>query len=54
MLILQPTCPYCRANIGNGRLFGLEKDLGLQGNQFQTAVAVFFATYVVGSITCPM
>ncbi|CAO1598317.1 hypothetical protein XANCAGTX0491_002086 [Xanthoria calcicola] len=35
-----------RANIGNGRLFGLEKDLGLRGNQFQTAVAVFFATYV--------
>ncbi|KAL8867817.1 MAG: hypothetical protein Q9198_008382, partial [Flavoplaca austrocitrina] len=35
-----------RANIGNGRLYGLEKDLGLKGNQFQTAVSVFFATYV--------
>ncbi|KAL8927090.1 MAG: hypothetical protein Q9172_001512 [Xanthocarpia lactea] len=35
-----------RANIGNGRLYGLEKDLGLNGNQFQTAISVFFATYV--------
>ncbi|KAL8955323.1 MAG: hypothetical protein Q9193_006783 [Seirophora villosa] len=35
-----------RTNIGNGRLYGLEKDLGLKGNQFQTAAAVFYATYI--------
>ncbi|KAL8642406.1 MAG: hypothetical protein Q9228_000912 [Teloschistes exilis] len=35
-----------RSNIGNGRLYGLEEDLGLKGNQFQTATSVFFATYV--------
>ncbi|KLU87131.1 hypothetical protein MAPG_06135 [Magnaporthiopsis poae ATCC 64411] len=27
-----------RVNIGNGRLFGLEEDLGLQGDQFQLAL----------------
>ncbi|KAL9001946.1 MAG: hypothetical protein Q9188_005104 [Gyalolechia gomerana] len=35
-----------RSNIGNGRLYGLEEDLGLKGDQFQTATSVFFATYV--------
>ncbi|KAL8992692.1 MAG: hypothetical protein Q9169_006906 [Polycauliona sp. 2 TL-2023] len=35
-----------RSNIGNGRLYGLEEDLDLKKNQFQTAVAIFFATYV--------
>ncbi|KAL8900629.1 MAG: hypothetical protein Q9192_000973 [Flavoplaca navasiana] len=40
-----------RANIGNGRLYGLEKDLGLKGRQFQTAVSVFFATYVASPPT---
>ncbi|KAL8947333.1 MAG: hypothetical protein Q9222_006373 [Ikaeria aurantiellina] len=35
-----------RSNIGNGRLYGLEEDLGLKGNQFQTATSVFFATYI--------
>lgn len=36
-----------RSNIGNGRLYGLEEDLRLRGDQFQTATSVFFATYVV-------
>ncbi|KAL8922097.1 MAG: hypothetical protein Q9208_005407 [Pyrenodesmia sp. 3 TL-2023] len=35
-----------RSNIGNARLYGLEGDLALRGNQFQTATSVFFATYV--------
>ncbi|KAL8715427.1 MAG: hypothetical protein Q9220_000761 [cf. Caloplaca sp. 1 TL-2023] len=35
-----------RSNIGNGRLYGLEEDLNLKRNQFQTATSVFFATYV--------
>ncbi|KAJ4312922.1 hypothetical protein N0V84_009691 [Fusarium piperis] len=34
-----------RVNIGNGRLFGLEEDLGLVGQQFQLAVSVLFVTY---------
>ncbi|KAI4249767.1 MAG: hypothetical protein L6R40_000556 [Gallowayella cf. fulva] len=39
-----------RSNIGNGRLYGLEEDLGLKANQFQTATSVFFATYVACEI----
>ncbi|KAI1397967.1 MFS general substrate transporter [Hypoxylon fuscum] len=35
-----------RVNIGNARLYNLEKDLGLVGNQFQIAVSIFFVTYL--------
>lgn len=34
-----------RANIGNARLAGLEKDLHLKGLMYNVAVAVFFPTY---------
>ncbi|KAL0938280.1 major facilitator superfamily transporter [Colletotrichum truncatum] len=34
-----------RVNIGNARLFKMEKDLNLQGGQFQLAVSVLFITY---------
>lgn len=34
-----------RVNIGNARLFGLERDLNLTGNQFQLAVSMLFVTY---------
>ncbi|KAK7472053.1 hypothetical protein VKT23_000164 [Stygiomarasmius scandens] len=36
-----------RTNIGNARIAGLEKDLQLHGNQFNTALAVFYASYLV-------
>lgn len=36
-----------RVNIGNARLFGLEEDLNLHGNQYQTAVSLLFVTYLV-------
>ncbi|KAJ2974611.1 hypothetical protein NUW58_g8605 [Xylaria curta] len=36
-----------RVNIGNARLYGLEEDLGLVGNQFQIAVSILFVTYVL-------
>ncbi|KAH6884407.1 major facilitator superfamily domain-containing protein [Thelonectria olida] len=39
-----------RVNIGNARLYGLEEDLGLEGNQYQTAVSVLFATYVLSEL----
>ncbi|KAI1657027.1 DNA-repair protein rad2 [Daldinia decipiens] len=35
-----------RVNIGNARLYSLEADLGLVGNQFQVAVSIFFVTYL--------
>lgn len=34
-------------NIGNARLYGLEEDLGLVGNQYQVAVSILFITYCV-------
>lgn len=34
-------------NIGNARLYGLEEDLGLKGNQYQVAVSILFVTYCV-------
>ncbi|RVX71739.1 hypothetical protein B0A52_03923 [Exophiala mesophila] len=34
-----------RVAIGNARLYGLEADLGLDGEQFQIAVSVLFITY---------
>ncbi len=30
------------------RLYGMEEDLGLTGNQYQIAVSILFVTYVVG------
>lgn len=35
---------FSSVNIGNARLYNLEKDLGLVGNQFQIAVSIFFVT----------
>ncbi|PYH45334.1 putative MFS transporter [Aspergillus saccharolyticus JOP 1030-1] len=34
-----------RVNIGNARLYGMEEDLGLVGNQYQVAVSILFVTY---------
>ncbi|KAL4881806.1 putative MFS transporter [Aspergillus karnatakaensis] len=35
-----------RVNIGNARLYGLEDDLGLHGQQYQILVSILFATYI--------
>ena len=40
-------CFLDRTNIGNARLFGLEEELGLTGDQYQVAVAVLFVPYVL-------
>lgn len=39
-----------RVNIGNARLYGLEEDLGMAGNQFQTAVSILFVTYILSEL----
>lgn len=39
-----------RVNIGNARLYGLEEDLGLEGDQYQIAVSVLFVTYVLSEL----
>ncbi|KAH7082842.1 major facilitator superfamily domain-containing protein [Paraphoma chrysanthemicola] len=36
-----------RVNIGNARLYRLEADLNLTGNQYQIAVSILFVTYVI-------
>ncbi|EON64993.1 hypothetical protein W97_04228 [Coniosporium apollinis CBS 100218] len=39
-----------RTNIGNARLAGLEKDLGMKGLDYNIALAVFFPFYVAAEI----
>jgi hypothetical protein len=39
-----------RVNIGNAKLYWLERDLGMSGNQYQLAVSLLFVTYVVSRI----
>ncbi|KAL8784105.1 MAG: hypothetical protein Q9213_004164 [Squamulea squamosa] len=39
-----------RVNIGNARLYGMEEDLGLKGNQYQTAVSILFVTYILSEV----
>ncbi|KFA81386.1 hypothetical protein S40288_08383, partial [Stachybotrys chartarum IBT 40288] len=39
-----------RVNIGNARLYGLEEDLGLEGDQYQLAVSVLFITYILSEL----
>lgn len=36
-----------RVNISNAKVYGIEKSLGLHGNQFATALTVFFVPYIV-------
>ncbi|KAK7757428.1 hypothetical protein SLS62_000442 [Diatrype stigma] len=36
-----------RVNIGNARLYDMESDLGLTGNQYQIAVSILFVTYLL-------
>ncbi|OAL49681.1 MFS general substrate transporter [Pyrenochaeta sp. DS3sAY3a] len=39
-----------RSNIGNARLAGLEKDLGMTGWDYATAVSVFFPFYIISEV----
>ena len=41
-------------NIGNARLYGLEEDLGLVGDQYQIAVSVLFVTYILSEVYSDM
>ena len=43
-----------RTNIGNARLFGIEKELGMEGLDYNIALAVFFPTYVLAEIPSNM
>jgi MFS family permease len=50
VMITYLLCFLDRTNIGNARLYGLEKDLQLRATQYQTAVALLFVTYVLVEI----
>ncbi|OZJ04351.1 hypothetical protein BZG36_02360, partial [Bifiguratus adelaidae] len=39
-----------RANIGNAKIAGLQTDLGLEGTQMNTAISMFFVSYIVFQI----
>ncbi|KAI8943323.1 hypothetical protein NX059_001341 [Plenodomus lindquistii] len=39
-----------RSNIGNARLAGLERDLGMTGWDYATAVSVFFPFYIISEV----
>ncbi|KAI8650985.1 MFS domain-containing protein [Fusarium keratoplasticum] len=39
-----------RVNIGNARLYGLEEDLDLVGDQYQLAVSILFVTYILSEV----
>lgn len=39
-----------RVNIGNARLYGLQEDLNMTDNQFQTAVSILFVTYILSEV----
>lgn len=43
-----------RTNIGNARLVGLERDLGLKGLDYNIALAVFFPFYIAAEIPSNM
>ncbi|KAF9256275.1 MFS general substrate transporter [Marasmius fiardii PR-910] len=40
-------CFIDRANIGNARLAGFEKDLGLQGNDYNAILSIFYISYIL-------
>ncbi|TLD05487.1 uncharacterized protein PgNI_09253 [Pyricularia grisea] len=43
-------CFIDRANIGNARIAGLEKDLGLTGNDYNIILSVFYISYILFEI----
>ncbi|PKS11158.1 hypothetical protein jhhlp_002919 [Lomentospora prolificans] len=43
-------CFIDRANIGNARLAGLEKDLGLQGFDYNMILSIFYISYIIFEI----
>ncbi|KAF3014798.1 hypothetical protein E8E14_011638 [Neopestalotiopsis sp. 37M] len=39
-----------RTNVGNARLYGLEKDINITDHEYDQGLAVFYATYIVSEI----
>ncbi|KAH6685921.1 major facilitator superfamily domain-containing protein [Plectosphaerella plurivora] len=47
-------CFIDRANIGNARLAGFERDLQLKGNDYNTVLSVFYISYIILEIPAIM
>ncbi|KAI0766047.1 major facilitator superfamily domain-containing protein [Irpex lacteus] len=47
LTLLYLLCFLDRASIGNARLYGLEKDLGINGKQYNLALTIFFIAYAI-------
>jgi hypothetical protein len=45
--VLYLFCFIDRANIGNARLAGLEKDLGLTGYDYNAVLSIFYISYIL-------
>ncbi|WKT49653.1 MFS transporter superfamily [Fusarium oxysporum f. sp. vasinfectum] len=43
-----------RGNIANARLAGLEKDLGMEGDQYNVALTIFFVSYIIFEVPANM
>ncbi|KAI0394160.1 major facilitator superfamily domain-containing protein [Xylariaceae sp. FL0594] len=41
---------FDRTNVGNARLYGLEKEINITDHQYDSGLAVFYATYIFGEI----
>ncbi|KAH7078107.1 major facilitator superfamily protein [Paraphoma chrysanthemicola] len=50
--LLYLMCFIDRANIGNARLAGFEKDLKLKGYDYNTVLSIFYISYIVFEIPC--
>ncbi|GFF47993.1 uncharacterized transporter C1039.04 [Aspergillus udagawae] len=45
-------CFIDRANVGNAKLAGLEKDLGMKGYDYNSLLSIFYISYIIFEIPC--
>ncbi|KAJ5458673.1 hypothetical protein N7475_010061 [Penicillium sp. IBT 31633x] len=45
-------CFIDRANIGNAKLAGFEKDLNLKGNDYNKVLSIFYISYIIFEVPC--
>lgn len=51
VLALMFLCSFLdRTNVGNSKILGLEKDIGISSNQYANGLAIFFAFYIAAEL----
>ncbi|KAL0933722.1 major facilitator superfamily transporter [Colletotrichum truncatum] len=51
LLALLFLCSFLdRTNVGNAKIIGMEEDLGINNNQYNQGLAVFYATYIASEL----